>query len=171
MLGTEVSKYRKTGQVKATMVDLPAGPLASLPGAPLAAFQPETAWTPPGHVMPAPAAPRSISVHADWHVVLQQTMILMRCLHSHKPWWQSQDNVCFRAVVARHVLQKNGIASGFGLLVLTQREKKTERQSSVSGDNKAMASMRKMHELSEATKAAKSSACCKWDLNTHHEHV
>jgi len=74
-------------------------------------------------------------------------------------------------VVARHVLQKNGIASGFGLLVLTQREKKTERQSSVSGDNKAMASMRNMHELSEATKAAKSSACCKWDLNTHHEHV
>ena len=78
MLGTEVSKYRKTSQVKARMVDIPAGPLASLPGAPLAAFQPETAWTPPGHVMPAPAAARSIFVHADWHVVLQQTMIVSR---------------------------------------------------------------------------------------------
>ncbi len=54
------------------MLNLPAGPLASLPGAPLAAFQPEPAWKPPGHVIPAPAAPRSISVHTDWHVVLQQ---------------------------------------------------------------------------------------------------
>jgi len=47
------------------MLDLPAGPLASLPEAPPAAFQPETAWMPPDHVMPAPAAAYSTLVHAD----------------------------------------------------------------------------------------------------------
>lgn len=58
------------------MVNIPADPLASLPGAPLAAFQPEKAWTPPGHVMPAPATARSAFVHADCHVALQRTMIV-----------------------------------------------------------------------------------------------
>ena len=56
------------------MVGIPVGPLASLPGAPPAASQPETAWTPAGDVMPEPAAARSTRVHADW-LVLQQTLI------------------------------------------------------------------------------------------------
>jgi hypothetical protein len=51
-----MSTFRYASQFKATMLDLPAGPLASLPEAPPAAFQPETAWMPPDHVMPAPAA-------------------------------------------------------------------------------------------------------------------
>ena len=146
---------------------MPAGPLASLPGAPLAAFQPETAWTPPDHVTPAPAAACSTLVHAD-RLVLQQTLIIQEMPA------QPQALV---AVTGRRVFSCGGSKACtpdewhcqclWPVGVDTERQ----RQNSVHGANKAMASIRNMYELSEATKAAKSSACCKWDLNTHQEQV
>ncbi len=39
------------------------------------------------------------------------------------------------------------------------------------GAHKAVTSIRNMYELSEAARAAKLSAWCQWDLNTHQEHV
>ncbi len=98
MLGTEMSKFRNTSQVEATMVDMPADPLACLPGAPLAAFQPETAWMPPDHVTPAPAAACSTLVHADW-LVLQQTMIIQE---------MPAQPQALMAVTGRHVFSCSG---------------------------------------------------------------